>query len=91
MLKEESDIVDLLDISTQPAKLYPTFEEPTGTEDAQAQAVREARNADAIRVWREEETRQSGKERQLYRGSTRGEADKRLKLKMFLSLRKQGQ
>ena len=61
------------------------------TEQAQARAQREARNADAIRVLREEETRRSDEEKWLFRGSTRLEADKRLKSKMFLSMGNQGQ
>ena len=49
-------------------------------------ADRDACNADAIRVWREEETRRSDERKRLFRGSTRGEADKSLKTKIFLSL-----
>ena len=75
------EIEDLLDVSTATENVYPTLEDPAGTEEAQARADR---------FWREKTCR-SDEEKRLFRGSTRRAADKRQKSKMFLSLGKQGQ
>ena len=45
----------------------------------------------AITAWREKKNRREEDERRIFKGSTRGDADKRLTSKMFLSLAKQGQ
>ena len=89
IFKEKIDIEDLLEVTTAMENVCLTLEEPAGTKEAQVRADREARNEDAIRVWREEETRRSDEEKRLFRGSTTGEADKRLTPKMFLPLGKQ--
>ena len=51
-------------------------------------ADREARKTEEKQVWREKTCR-SNEEKRLFCGSTRGEADKHLKSKSFLSLGKQ--
>ena len=50
---------------------------------------RQARNATAITAWRDEENWQIEDERRIFKESTPGDADKRLKSKLFLSLGKQ--
>ena len=84
--KEEIDIEDLLQVNVLPNNPCPTLEERVGREDYQARMDREARNAAAITPWREDKHWRAD-----IKGATRGDADKRLKLKLSLSLRKQGQ
>ena len=50
---------------------------------------RQARNATAITAWRDEENWRIEDERRIFKESTRGDADNRLKSKLFLSLGKQ--
>ena len=66
-------------------------EEAAGTEDQQALSDREACNATVLTTWRDDKNQQAEDERRTFKASTRGEADKRLKLKLFLSLGKQRQ
>ena len=89
--KEEIDFEDLLQDSALPENPYPVPEEAVGTKDQQARADREAQNATAVTTWRGEKNRREEDERPTFKGATRGEADKRLKSKLFLSLGKQGQ
>ena len=89
--KEEVDKGDLLEDNSLSDNPYPTLEEVPGTEDQQARAEREMRNNTAITAWRDEQHRRADDEGKTFKGGTRGEADKQLKSKLFLSLGKQGQ
>ena len=74
-----------------PENPYPVPEEAVGTEDQQALSDREVCNTTVLTTWRDEKNRQAEDERRTSKASPRGEADKRLKSKLFLSLGKQGQ
>ena len=81
----------MLQDSGLPENPYPVPEEAVGTEDQQALSDREACNATVLTTWRDEKNRRAEYERRTFKASTRGEADKRLKSKLFLSLGQQGQ
>ena len=81
--KEEIDNEDLLQDYVLPHNPYPTLEEPIGTEDQQARAQREARNTAAITAWRDKEHRRAEGERKTFKGSTRGDTDKRFEWNFF--------
>ena len=88
--KEEIDKGNLLEDNSLPDNPYQTLEKAPGTEDQQARTEREMRNNTAITAWRDEQHPRADDERKTFNGVTRGEVDKPLKSKLFLSLGKQG-
>ena len=77
--KEEIDIEDFMQDNGLAENPYLILKEPAGTEDQQAGTDRVACNAMAISAWREEENRRAEEERRLFKGLTRGDAEKRFK------------
>ena len=89
--KEERDNDHLFAENSLPENVYPTLEELIGSMEAQVRTERETRNKTALRIWRREETCRLEEKKRLFNGYTRGEGDKKVKSKLFLSLVKQGQ